>query len=173
MGHPIMPKGLKETSSIIVVGANVLESGPNTFTSQQVDLQLNPLDNEVFVVYGIDLDVLEPNLVPGTDTLINCSVSSTARTTVGNISNSNVFSQTRIEIQSAAGETARGSFSSDSGPATQLEYLGIISTNDFFVNIEGTNNTLARSASARLYGVRARADASIYAALVQSELLSA
>jgi hypothetical protein len=168
-----MPKGLKETSSIITVGANVLESAANTFTSQQVDLQLNPLDNEVFVVYGIDLDVLEPNLVPGVDTLINCSVSTTTRTTVGNISNSNVLSQTRIEIQSAGGETARGSFSSDSGPATQLEYLGIIATNDFFVNIQGTGNALARSGSVRLYGVRARADASIYAALVQSELLSA
>ena len=72
-----MVKGLKETSSIIAVGAEVIESAANTFTTQQVDLQLNPLDNEVFVVYGIDLDVLEPNLVPGVDTLISASISTT------------------------------------------------------------------------------------------------
>jgi hypothetical protein len=168
-----MPKGLKTTSSIIVIGAEVVESAANTFTRQQVDLQLNPLDNEVFVVYGLDLDVLEPNLVPGLDTTIKASISTTSRTDVGNLSVSNVLGINRIEIQSAAGETARGQFSSDSGPATQLEYLGIISTNDFFVNIEGSNNTAARSATCRLYGVRAKADASIYAALVQSELLSA
>ena len=168
-----MPKGLKSTSSIIVIGAEVIESAPNTFTSRRVDLQLNPLDNEVFVVYGLDLDVLEPNLVPATDTNIKASISTTLRTNVGNLAASNVLAINRIEIQSAAGETTRGQFSSDSGPATQLEYLGIISTNDFFLNIEGANNTGARSATARLYGVRAKADASIYAALVQSELLSA
>ena len=168
-----MPKGLKETSSIITVGAEVIESAANTFTAQRVDLQLNPLDNEVFVVYGVDLDVLEPNLVPGTDTTIKASVSVTSVTNVGNLSSSNVLAINRIEIQSAGGESARGQFSSDSGPATQLEYLGIIATNDFFLNIEGSNNAAARSATVRLYGVRARADSSIYAALVQSELLSA
>jgi hypothetical protein len=173
MGHPIMPKGLKETSSIIAIGAEVIESAANTYTEQRVDLQLNPLDNEVFVVYAVDLDVLEPNLVPGVDTNIKASISTTSRTDVGNLAASNVLAINRIEIQSAGGETARGQFSSDSAPGTQLDYLAIISTNDFFVNIQGANNTGARSATARVYGVRARADASIYAALVQSELLSA
>ena len=77
-----MPKGLKETSSIITIGAAVTESAANTFTSQQVDLQLNPLDNEVFVVYGVDLDLLDPNMIVGTDTAILGSVSTTSRTTV-------------------------------------------------------------------------------------------
>jgi hypothetical protein len=168
-----MPKGLKQTSSIIVISSNVLETAANTFTSAQVDLQLNPLDQEVFVVYGVDLDVLDPNLVPGTTTSIEMSLSTTARTAVGNISDSNVMAGARIQIQSAGGETARADFASDSVPASQLEYIGIIATNDFFLNIAGSNNTLARSGNARLYGVRAKADASVYAALVQSELLSA
>ena len=168
-----MPKGLKQTSSIIVISADVTESAANTFTSQQVDLQLNPLDQEVFVVYGIDLDVLDPNLIPGTTTSIEFSLSTTARTTVGNLSDSNVMGVNRIQIQSAAGETARAAFASDTTPASQLEYIGIISTNDFFLNIKGSNNTLARLGTGRLFGVRAKADASVYAALVQSELLSA
>jgi hypothetical protein len=170
-----MVKGLKETSSIITIGASVLESGPNTFTTQQVDLQLNPLDNEVFIVYGLDIDVLEPNLVAGTDTVIKASISTTRRTDVGTLADSNVLATNRIEYKVlATGETVRGSFASDSAPATQLPYIGIISTNDFFFNIEGVANTLARSASGKVYGVRARAtDPSVYAALVQSELLSA
>lgn len=168
-----MPKGLKETSGIITIGASLIESAANTFTSGQVDLQLNPLDNEVFVVYAIDLDMVEPDLVPGVDTAINASLSTTARTSVGGLQNSNVLASNRISYQSAAGETTRGQFSSDSSPSTMLEYLGIIATNDFFLNIEGSNNTQARSVIARVYGVRAKADASVYAALVQSELLSA
>lgn len=168
-----MPKGLKETSSIITIGASVVESAANTFTSAQVDLQLNPLDNEVFIVYGIDLDMVEPDLVPGANTVANASLSTTQRTTVGGLQDSNVMASNRITIQSAGGETVRGQFSSDSSPATQLEYLGIIATNDFFLNVQGTNNTAAKSLIARVYGVRAKADASVYAALVQSELLSA
>jgi len=169
---PIMPKGLKQTSSIIVISASVTESALNTFTSQQVDLQLNPLDNEVFVVYGLDLDVLDPNLVPAATTDIQMSLSTTSRTTVGNISDSNVMGNNRIQIQSVGGETVRSMFASDTVPTSQLDYIGIIATNDFFLNIKGSNNTAARAGNARLYGVRSKADASVYAALVQSELLS-
>jgi len=168
-----MPRGLKETSSIITIGASVVESGPNTFTTARVDLQLNPLDNEVFIVYGIDLDMVEPDLVPGATTVAKASLSTTTRASVGGLNDSNVMAANRITIQSAGGETARGQFSSDTSPATQLDYLGIISTNDFHLNVEGANNTLAKSLIARVYGVRAKADASVYAALVQSELLSA
>ena len=169
-----MPKGLKETSSIIAIGADVLESGANTFTASRVDLQLNPLDNEVFVVYAVDLDSLEPDNIAGVTTQLKSSISTTLRTTVGDLSDSNVLAVNRITIQNdGLGGATRGQFSSDSAPGTQLDYLAIISTNDFFVNIEGGNNIVARSATCRVYGVRARADASIYAALVQSELLSA
>ena len=63
-----MPKGLKETSSIIMIGASASETAPGAFTSSQVDLQLNPLDNEVFVVYAIDMDGKTPELIPGTRT---------------------------------------------------------------------------------------------------------
>ena len=58
-------------------------------------------------------------------------------------------------------------------PASNLDYIAIVATNDFFLNIEGTNNTGPKGANARMYGYRARADAAIYAALVQSEALSA
>ena len=67
-----------------------------------------------------------------------------------------------VAFENTAGET----------PPTTLEYVGIIATNDFFVQVEGIGNATARAVSGRLYGVRAKADASIYAALVQSEVLS-
>ena len=56
---------------------------------------------------------------------------------------------------------------------TGLEYIGIIATNDFFVQINGTGNTSAKQINGKLYGYRAVASADIYAALVQSEVLSA
>ena len=57
-----MPKGLKETSSQIVVSFELAESAANTFTTERVDLQLNALDNEVFVVTGVKLDLDIPDV---------------------------------------------------------------------------------------------------------------
>jgi len=42
-----------------------------------------------------------------------------------------------------------------------------------FLNIVGTLNGNAKSCRVRVYGYRASASSSVYAALVQSELLSA
>ena len=58
-------------------------------------------------------------------------------------------------------------------PPSTLEYIGIIATNDFFVQVQGTGNGGAKGVSGKMYGYRARANADIYAALVQSEVLSA
>ena len=58
-------------------------------------------------------------------------------------------------------------------PPATLDYLGIIATNDFFVQVAGVNNAAAHGVSGKLYGYRAQASADIYAALVQSEVLSA
>ena len=75
-----MPKGLKETSSLITIGFQAAETGPNVFTQAAVDLQLNPLDNEVFVVYAIDIDVGPCDAIAGLNTSMSASVSTTTRT---------------------------------------------------------------------------------------------
>lgn len=167
-----MPRGIKETSGLITIASNITESAANTFTSGEVSLQLNPLDNEVFVVYGIDLDVTAPELIPATVTNSRLSMSTVERTSVGGIGDSNVLAHLRITTQENAGGAVTNAFSSDSAPSTQLEYLGIIATNNFFLNIAGGNNTAAMLGSCRVYGVRGKASSEVYAALVQSELLS-
>jgi hypothetical protein len=58
-------------------------------------------------------------------------------------------------------------------PPSGLDYIGIIATNDFFIQVQGSANIGAKDMSGRLYGYRAKASSSIYAALVQSELLTA
>jgi len=169
-----MPRGLKETSSLITISASATETAPGTFTSEKVDLQLNPLDNEVFIVYGIDIDTQAPSLITGATTLSTASISTVARTSVGGISNNNVMAAARIETQDSGVTAVTNQYASDSAPSTQLEYLSVIATNDFYINILGSAaNLTSRFAAVRLFGVRARADSSIYAALVQSELLSA
>jgi hypothetical protein len=57
-------------------------------------------------------------------------------------------------------------------PTADLDYIQIIATSNFFVQIQGNGNGGVKAMSGRLWGYRARADASAYAALVQSEVLS-
>jgi len=169
-----MPKGLKETSSLISIGFSVAETAVNTFTQASVDLQLNPLDNEVFIVYAIDLDLETPDALPATNTAMSGALTTTSRASLPNLSDSACLAvkQTRIRAAGFADSGVGFTTGSNESPATQLEYLGIIATNDFFIQIQGANNVAAHSMSGKVYGVRAKADASIYAALVQSEVLS-
>lgn len=169
-----MPKGLKETSSLISVGFTVAETAPNIFSQDRVDLQLNPLDNEVFVVYAIDLDLETPDAIAATNTAMSGALTTTSRTTLPDLSDSTCLAvkQTRIRAAGFVDGGVGFTTGSNESPATQLEYLGIIATNDFFIQVQGANNVVGHSMTGKLYGVRARADSSIYAALVQSEVLS-
>lgn len=165
---------LKKSSEVIVVSAQVTESAANTFTQERVDLQLNPLDNEVFVVQAINLDPQAPDAVAGADTSIRVTLTTTSQTSMPSFSQSVTLAQSEMVIRGAGYASAGVGFQQHSmdTPPTGLDYIGIISTNDFFLQIVGSNNTSARLANCKVYGYRARADAATYAALVQSEVLS-
>ena len=171
-----MPTGLKQTSSVIAIGFEATETGANTFVQEQVDLNMDPLNREVFVVMAIDLDPSTPDSVAGTNTTVAASLTTTSQTAVVNLSNSNCLSTGRLELRSHAAAVDSGapfSRQANESPSSLLDYLGIIATNDFFVQCKGTANASAKKVSGKLYGYRARASADIYAALVQSEVLSA
>ena len=173
-----MPTGLKQASSVVSIGFSLTETGANTFSQSQVDLNLSPLDREVFVVLAVNLDTFTPDNVPGVDTRTNSSLSTTRQTAVTDINDSNCLAAQVLAIKqdpAGAAGVSPVAFSSqaiETPPAT-LEYIGIIATNDFFVQMQGTGNLAAKGVNGRLYGYRAIASADIYAALVQSEVLSA
>ena len=170
-----MPKGLKPTSSTIIISGETTETAANTFVQSTVDLALNVLDREVFVVTAIDVNPNPPDAVAATDTRTAASVSNTSRSNVGNIGSSNVLGVGKRYIQ-AAGMVDAGIGFEEMAPETpqgDMDYIGIIATNDFYVQLQGNNNTAAKTVYWRLWGYRAVADASTFAALTQSELLSA
>jgi hypothetical protein len=170
-----MPAGLKQTSSTVAIGFSALETAPNTFTQSSTDLNLSPLDREVFVVTAINLDPVAPDALAGLNTQVNCALTSTSTTAVANLSSSNCMATATLDIRAAGFVDGGVSFTRngmETPPAT-LDYIGIIATNDFFVSIKGINNVTPGFVSGKLYGYRATATADIFAALVQSEVLSA
>lgn len=169
-----MVRGLKQTSSIVSVGFSIRETIAGTFTELTTDLNLSPLDQEVFVCLAVNLDVAAPDSIAGSDTSVRASVTSTRQTAIQTLANPNCIA--------AAGKATMAAGMLDSGvgyqtaletPPANLDYIGIIATNDFFVQIQGTNNLVTKNVTGKIYGYRAKSEASIYAALVQSEALSA
>lgn len=170
-----MPTGLKATSSPITISFSAVEVAANTFAQREIDLALNVLDREVFVVTGLNLDATPPDALAATNTSIKGSLSTTSRTTVGTLSDNNVMGVVRHDIEASGFVDSGVPFSASFGesPAVGMDYLAIIATNNFFAQIQGTGNLNDKSMRGKLYGYRAVADANTFAALTQSELLSA
>lgn len=185
--HWNMPKGLKTTSSPIQVSTSIQQTAdPLTtqFLSKRVDLQLNPLDNEVFVVTGVKIDFTNPcarvdaATSPGDANLVQrCSISTTEQTVYAGIDSPSVIAASQIDAleNGTIGYYVVMETNSMDAPPASMDYLQIIATNDFFVNLDTSTLFTAGEilrANVRVYGYRATADSSTYAALVQSELLS-
>ena len=168
-----MPAGLKQTSSVVPIGFAVAETAPNTFAQGQIDLNLSPLDREVFVVLAVNLDSDVPDTIAATNTSVRAALTTTSQTAMPSLQDANCLA--RLSHFTQADATMAVSYSSQAleTPPSTLEYIGIIATNDFFVQVEGGNNATISGVSGKMYGYRAVASADIYAALVQSEVLSA
>lgn len=166
--------GFKKTSDIVAISFGVNETAPNTFIEEEISLQLDVLNNEIAVVLAIDLDVTSPDAIAATDTTTNASLSTTSRPNVGTLSDSNVLAQAQDRIRAAGFADGGVAFTrrADSSYVGNLDYIGLIATNNFFIQLEGGNNVDPKGLTGRIWLYRARADADTYAALVQSEVLS-
>jgi len=174
-GGGCMVKSLKATSSPISVSFRVQETIANTFIQQEFDLALNPLDQEVFVVLGIDLSPAPPDAIAATDTATVCSLTTTTQTAVVGLSNNSCLAIGDRNIRAAGFPGSGVAFEHMAGetPTGDIPYIGLIATSNFFVQIQGTANLVVKTVSGRMWGYRATATAAQYAALVQSEVLSA
>ena len=169
----------KRNSSLLNVGAEVLETAANTFTEAEVSLPLNTLDREIFVVTDILFYIARPDLVAGANAAVSAYCSKVSLPSIG---------KTSADPSDSFFIGAKQMFVLDSGngtavinetlPAdqytsgTERDHLGIIATPNFYLSIAGSNNAGIKGASVRLTGYRAVASADTYAALVTEELLN-
>lgn len=166
--------GFKQTSELIAISFGIDETAPSTFTEEEIALQLDVLNNEIFVVLSCDLNTNSPELISGTNTSIRAGVTSTSQTALPTLANTNTIAVAQEAIRSdAVSAVSFTRTASESYVGNQLDYIALIATNNFFVQIQGSGNAGVSSVDGRIWGYRAKADASTYAALVQSEVLSA
>ena len=166
---------LKKTSDIIAISFGLDESALNTYTEETINLSLDPLNNEVFVVVAVDLDVGAPSGLAGINTQSSMALTTTSKTAMPNLADSQCLARSQIKFQGAGYVDYAGVVitRSPETPVGQLDYVGIVATNNVFVQVQGANNTGPIGGSGRMWGYRARADVGTYSALIQSEVLSA
>ena len=165
--------GFKKTSDIIAISFRVNESAANTFTQEQIALQLDVLNNEIFVVLASDLNPSQPQLITGTPTEVQGVITSTSQTTLSSLANSNTIAVASQSIATDAINAVSFTRTAEESVSGILTYTALIATNNFFVAVQGTGNTALKTLTGRVWGYRAKADSATYAALVQSEVLSA
>ena len=170
-----MPTGLKQSSSVVSIGFSATEAVAGTIAQASVDLNLSPLDREVFVVLAVNLDADFPDALPATNTLVSAAMTTTRATIMPTLANSNCLSVVNQGYRGAGLVDSGVAFTSQAleTPPSTLEYIGVIATNDFFVQVQGANNAGLHDMSGKIYGYRATESADVFAALVQSEVLSA
>jgi len=168
-----MVTGLKATSALVSIGFQVTEPAINTFTETQIDLNLSPLDREVFVVLSANMDLAFPDNTAGASSRVTGSLSTTRQLALPSLADANCFAVKNESIRGNALNAVSFSSGGNETSPTNQEFLTIIATNDFFAQVQGVGNVNPKVLSGKVYGYRARASADIFAALVQSEVLSA
>lgn len=175
---------LKRTSSPITISVPFTQGVANAFQVFQHDLQLNPLDQEIFVVTAVKIDYSQvPAAIAAPDVVVNSSfttsVCKSRPAAMQTIADSNCIASSRLQqLTTFDGtpnplDTTLLEANSSDAPPSQLDYLDIIATDNFFIALDGFNSTVGSTGAVRIFGYRAKADAATYAALVQSEMLSA
>lgn len=160
----------KYTSEQFEIRATVTETAANTFTQEEIQINLDSLNREILIIMSVDLDTGDPFLVDGTNTAVTASLTKTSQTDTVPISNPSCIAHV---VKSCRVSATPGSGVSFAAHYPVLEHTGdyhsILATDNAFIGVEGTGNPSARRADVLIKARRARADADTYAALVTSE----
>ena len=166
-----MATGLKRTSSDFFISAQLDETAPNTFTTSTITLPLNALDREVFVITGIILDPGTPEAIPVTRTSVAMQLTRNVATVMVGLEDFNLIAHSIETIQGGVAEfdffsRSYGNQINESG----TDYIDVVATPNMFLSVQGAGNVAASGSALRIYGYRAKADVSVYSALIASEL---
>lgn len=173
---------LKKTSALMNLGGRVELVDGAGFTEAEVNLPLDALNREVFVVTDIQLDynpgLLFDAALGGTEEIAG-QVSMNTQTGMIGINDPDCVGRFGARtIQGGAANLGTGTSLYHANPdetssGTQADYLSIVATPDFFVGgvlATTTGGAPNRTINIRLTGYRAVADTGTYSALIAQQI---
>ena len=173
---------LKKASALMNLGGQVVLVDGAGYTEAEVNLPLDALNREVFVVTDIQIDhnpgLLFDAALGGTEEIAGQATMNTQLAILG-INNPDVIGRFGARtIQGAAANLGTGAAIYNANPdetssGTQADYLSIVATPDFFVGgvfATTTGGAANRTVNIRLTGYRAIADTGTYSALIAQQI---
>lgn len=173
---------LKKASALMNLGGAVTLTDGGGYTENRVNLPLDALNREVFVVTDIQVDynpgLLFDAAIGGTQEVQGQATMNTQTSLLG-IDNPDVVGRFGARtIQGAAANLGAGAAMYHANPdetssGTQSDHLSIVATPDFFVGgvlATTTGGAPTRSVNIRLTGYRAIADTGTYSALIAQQI---
>lgn len=170
--------GFKKTSATITVSNRLEQTVADDFAELELDLPLDTLNNEIFVVLAVDFGLAPSDIDPSLDTsAVQCQLSTTRQGRISGMETSQVICRGENAVSFAttpAGDSVAVPFThmSNDTPTSDLPYIGLIATPNAYLAIDSQGQNSVKAVAMRIWGYRAKADAATYAALVQSEVLS-
>lgn len=165
--------GLKQITDLVNIGGTVTESAANTFTEARVNINLSPVDRQVFVITDVAFTTGEPERILAQTTVFSYQVTKTTQVGLIGADNPDLVSAGQKFIFGGAAEFSwaetdfHGTSASTGG---RNDYLMILATEDAFISCVGLGNAGPHGAQCRITGYFATADAATYNSLVLSEL---
>lgn len=163
---------MKRITAQVAIGGSILESAANTFTEAIIQIPLSPVDRQGFVVQECYIMSSEPTTVPGTITTTEVRVTKTSQLGLINVDDPMLINSTQKFVNFSGTSTDTSQTDLLSGPTSegQSDYITILATTNAFIQIQGTNNTVAANGHVRLVGYFASLSSDQYNALVLDEL---
>jgi len=175
--------GLKKTSALMNLGGVIDLVDGAAYAEQEVNLPLDALNREVYVVTDVSIDHEQFGFdaALGGTTSISAHIAKTSQDAIIFVNDPTcVGTITARTIQGGAGNLGAGTYQVTMQPdeqstGTRRDYLSIIATSNFFVGglfSTTTGGQPNRSVFVRLTGYRAQADLAVYSALIAEEINS-
>jgi len=170
-----MAAAYKISSDPFFVNGNVTESAIDTFTTQQISLPLDSLNQEGILVHAVYFTGSEPDKVPNASSVFDFQLTSTAKTAMVGANDANLIGYQQKFLVGGAAEFSGPHIIEMIGsqtPYSVTDNLMIVATDDLFLSVKGLNQTGVGGCQVRVVCSRIKLTASAYAALVTNELSS-
>ena len=170
-----MPKAYKITSDPFFVNGSITETAADTFTTQQISLPLDSLNQEGVLIHAVYFTGSDPDRVPNASSFLDFQLTSTRKTAMVGANDANLVAyQQRVTTGGAAEFSGPHIIElvGSQAPYQESDNLALVATDDLFLSIKGLNQTGASSCEVRVICSRVKLDSAAYAALVTNELSS-
>lgn len=174
---------LKKTSALMNLGAQLDLVDGAGYTETEIDLNMDPLSREVFVITDYELDYgtsMHFDAALGGTVSISGQITVSSKTSTINVNDPDCVGRFQAAtLQGGAANLGAGAYVVNKNPegpsstGTSRDYLNIVATPNWFIG--GSFSTTTGGApnkqiNARITGYRATCDVATYSALIAEQL---